>query len=141
MSAWTWALAAVLTLGICTVSAFLGYAAGTSGNPPTAAVQTAPERSVRPGIARSASAKPKPKAVEVAEGTWQVGSEVKPGTYTTTAGADAINCYWARLKSFDGDFDAIISNGNIAPGGRGRIAVKASDKGLQLEGPCVWTRA
>lgn len=79
----------------------------------------------------------KPAAKGLTSGTWEVGTEVKPGTYTTTA---TDHCYWARLKDFDGDLDAIIANGNLKDGERGRITVKKTDKGLELTGDCVWTR-
>lgn len=81
---------------------------------------------------------PAPKPVTLGAGTWQVGTEVKPGTYTTTAGS---SCYWARLKGFDGELESIIANGNLDDGQRGRLTVKASDKGLELTGDCVWVRA
>lgn len=73
----------------------------------------------------------------VGEGTWSVGDEVKPGTYTTTAPAD---CYWARLSDFQGGLHSIIANGNLSPGAHGRITVAKADAGVEFRGDCVWHR-
>lgn len=82
--------------------------------------------------------KPTTNAKGLGAGVWQVPGEAKPGTYTTTAGE---SCYWARLSSFDGELSSIIANNNIDAGARGRLTVKKTDKGLQLDGPCVWVKA
>lgn len=74
-------------------------------------------------------------------GTLEVGKDVKPGTYSTAAGESSFGCYWARLRNFDGEMDSIIANGNVEPGQRGRFTVKKSDKGLELNGDCVWKRS
>lgn len=78
-----------------------------------------------------------PAAKGITSGTWEVGSEVKPGTYTTVSQGP---CYWARLKNFDGALTSIIANGNLDDGQKGRIAVKASDAGIEFIGECVWTK-
>jgi hypothetical protein len=83
----------------------------------------------------------KPKVVTAREGKWEVPTEVKPGTYTTTAGTDNIGgCYVARLHDFDGGINSIIANDNVNPGAHGRIVIKATDKGVEFTGPCVWTK-
>lgn len=82
------------------------------------------------------------KAVELRSGTWKVPTEIKPGTYVTTAGTGLLGgCYWARVKSFDGEMNSLIANGLVEAGSRGRFTVKASDKGVELTGDCVWTKA
>jgi hypothetical protein len=100
----------------------LGQAAGTAAT----------------GAADKAKPAPAAKPKGLTEGTWEVPGEVKPGTYTTTADG---SCYWARLAAFDGELGSILSNGNLNPGQRGRLTVKASDKGVELRGDCTWTRA
>ena len=78
---------------------------------------------------------------EVGEGVWAIDEEIQPGTYTTEAGEGAFeSCYWARLSGFSGDFDDIITNGNIEPGSRGRIEISSSDAGAEFSGDCTWTR-
>lgn len=130
---WPWAL---LATGLLLVACVGGIVAATGGNAPRNTV-VVPEGSSAPAVSE-APAKAAVKAQTLGAGSWEVGSEVKPGTYTTTAEE---HCYWARLKGFDGDFDSIIANGNLDPGQRGRITVKKSDKGLQLTGDCTWKRA
>jgi hypothetical protein len=75
--------------------------------------------------------------VSIGEGTWEVGSEIKPGTYTSTAKE---YCYWARMKSTDAEsIDSILANGNLNTGAHGRITVKKTDKFVEFSGDCVWT--
>lgn len=62
------------------------------------------------------------------------GESLKPGTYRVTAGE--YGCYWARVKSFDGELGSIITNGNIDGGRTATIVVKKTDKGLQLQNDC-----
>jgi hypothetical protein len=82
------------------------------------------------------------KAAGIGDGTYEVGKNLKAGKYVTTVPADALNCYWARLKNFDGDpITSINANGNLAPGAKGRITVKASDAGVEFSGGCRWTVA
>jgi hypothetical protein len=81
-----------------------------------------------------------PKPVTVGNGVWSVPDEIKPGTYVVTAPNDGFGCHWARLKSTDGDLDSINANGNVDSGARGRFTVKASDKAVELDGDCEWTK-
>jgi hypothetical protein len=137
-----WVAGAALALCVLgtIVAAVTGRGDGkTPGPVASKAVQIAEgaaSRAPAKGLPASPSAKPKP--VTVGAGSWEVGTEVKPGTYTATA---QDYCYWARLKAFDGDLNSIITNGNLDAGERGRITVKKSDKGLELSGDCTWKRA
>jgi hypothetical protein len=137
---WPWLLAAAVAL-LCGIGG-LAVAAGNAAKPVTAKAvdiaAAASSRATAPAAKTPAKAPAKAEAVTVGAGSWEVGSEVKPGTYTTTA---QDYCYWARLKGFDGDLDSIIANGNLDAGQRGRITVKAGDKGLELTGDCTWKRA
>lgn len=88
-------------------------------------------------------AKPKPAAVVLEAGTYEVGKRtdaealvIAPGTWKIHTPDDGINCYWARLKDFDGELTSIRSNGNVASGKTARVNVKASDEGLELLGDC-----
>jgi hypothetical protein len=73
------------------------------------------------------------------DGTWAVGSDIKPGTYVTSRNT-GLGCYWARLRNFDGELNSIIANGDLATGANGRFTVKRTDKGVELSGGCVWVR-
>lgn len=107
-----------------------GSVVGTAGA--SAAVEAAP--AAKPVAPKATKVAPKP--VELTSGTWAVPSEVKPGTYVTTV--EGFHCYWARLSGLDGDLGDIRADENLWEGDRGRITVRASDKGLKLTGDCVW---
>ncbi len=111
-------LAALLVIGC-------GAGSGDPGIPADVAADA--------GIASTAPAKRAEGTV--GPGTWKVGTEIKPGTYITTA---TRRCYWARLSNFNGDLDSIIANDNLAAGERGRITVSKSDKGVEFTGDCTW---
>ena len=80
---------------------------------------------------------------EVTAGVWEVGTEIEPGTYTTTASGDGIvdSCYWARLSGFTGEFDELIANDNISGGAQGRVEISDGDAGIKFTGDCIWTKA
>ena len=63
------------------------------------------------------------------EGTFQVGSDIKPGTYKS-APASSGNCYHARLNSLDSS--DIIDNGNSS--GPVVFTVKPTDKAVLVSG-------
>lgn len=84
---------------------------------------------------------PKPKApTGFGDGMYLVGEDIKPGRYKTSGPSDADlpNCYWARLKNTDGDFDAIIANG--APDGTGFVTIKSSDVAFETSGCAEWVK-
>lgn len=68
------------------------------------------------------------------DGTWMVGSEIKPGIYVAE-GADF--CTWERLKGLSGGLKDIIANG-VSP--RPVVNVMAGDKAFGSSGCGSWTR-
>ncbi len=72
----------------------------------------------------------------IPEGTWIVGTDIMPGTYTVDAKR---NCYWARLRNFTGGFNSIISND--LPRGHAIVTISASDVGFENGGCGIWTRS
>ena len=74
---------------------------------------------------------PPPKSY--GDGTYVVGTDIKPGLYRTK-GADI--CYWARLSSLN--TDDVIDNGNTT--GLTTIQVHGSDKVLQIRGDCTFSK-
>jgi hypothetical protein len=68
-------------------------------------------------------------------GTYEVGTDIQPGTYKTTGSS---YCYYARLKADDGELDSIISNDIVQ--GQGSVSVKSSDKYIEFSGTCTWTK-
>ena len=69
----------------------------------------------------------------IPEGTWMIGPEVQPGTYTAPGGD---LCYWARLSGFGGSFDEIIAND--LGGGRMIVTIAPSDAGFATSGCGTW---
>ncbi|WP_432587997.1 hypothetical protein ABVG11_22650 [Streptomyces sp. HD1123-B1] len=67
------------------------------------------------------------------DGTFEVGAEVKPGTYRSTGNT---MCYWERAKDSSGEPDAILANDNVT--GSTYVTVKASDKIFKSEGCEDW---
>ncbi|MDH6550762.1 hypothetical protein M2161_004323 [Streptomyces sp. SAI-133] len=65
------------------------------------------------------------KAAFSGDGDFQVGSDVKPGTYRTTGNSDGM-CYWERAKDASGETDSLLANDNVT--GTSYVTVKATDK-------------
>lgn len=74
------------------------------------------------------------------DGTYQVGKDIKAGTYKTKGprSSDVLDsCYWARNKDASGDPGAIIANNNIT--GPGVVTVNAGEV-FDVSGGCVWIK-
>jgi hypothetical protein len=70
------------------------------------------------------------------EGTFIVGTDMRPGTYRSSEGD---GCYWARLSGFTGSFSQIIAN-NFLSGGHATVTIKSGDKGFTSSSCGEWTR-
>ncbi len=82
-------------------------------------------------------AKPKgPSATIPGDGTYQVGKDIKPGTYVSSAPVSG-NCYWARLSGSNG-LDSIIDNNNSS--GQSLVTIQPSDKFFETNGCNTWKR-
>lgn len=66
-------------------------------------------------------------------GVFLVGEDIQPGTYST----EGSSCYWARLSGVSGDFDDIISNGNLD--GPGYVTIAESDSAFETTRCGEWT--
>ncbi|MEV2213734.1 hypothetical protein AB0H86_20185 [Streptomyces sp. NPDC050997] len=67
----------------------------------------------------------KKKAAFAGDGDFQVGSDIKPGTYRTTGNSDGM-CYWERAKDASGEMNSLLANDNVS--GASYVTVKAGDK-------------
>ncbi|MDN0200875.1 hypothetical protein [Streptomyces sp. S.PNR 29] len=65
------------------------------------------------------------KAAFEGDGDFQVGADIKPGTYRTTGNSDGM-CYWERAKDASGETDSLLANDNVT--GTSYVTVKATDK-------------
>ena len=79
---------------------------------------------------------PEPAAALPGDGTFQVGVDVKAGTYVSKPSPNG-NCYWARLSGSDG-IDSIIDNDNTS--GQAVVTIKKTDKFFESSGCSDWTR-
>lgn len=75
------------------------------------------------------------KVAFAGDGDYQVGSDVKPGTYRTTGNTDGM-CYWERAKDASGEMDSLLANDNVT--GTGYVTIKATDKLFTSSGCKDW---
>lgn len=117
-------VAAVLAIG----TAACGPAddsAASSGSSGTTAGTTAPSASAPAPAKKKKEDKPAVKAAFKGNGTFQVGSDIQPGTYRTSGNDDGM-CYWERAKDAKDDTDSILANDTVA--GSSYVTIKATDK-------------
>jgi hypothetical protein len=70
------------------------------------------------------------------DGTYQVGTDIQPGTYRTREGSP--NCYYERLRNFTGGLNSILANNNTnAPA---VVTIKPTDAGFNSQGCGTWTK-
>jgi hypothetical protein len=145
---WPW----VVGIGVLAVLVFCGVGAvmaGSGDGPGKTVGKSGAEAAVSAAAApqESAASKAPAKAVpqKLGAGDYEVAVKanlaanvITPGLYV---GSSDGHCYWERLKNFDGGFDSIITNGNVEQGQTVRVNVKKTDKGLRLQGDCVFARA
>lgn len=143
--------------GVLVVGLVLGVAMGGSGSSDAASATPAPTVTVHDTVTVTAKAKPaptvtvtktvkpkakaKPAVVTVpGDGTYLVGTDIKPGTYKTSGPADSVipNCYWERSSSTSGNMDGILANDNLS--GAGVVTVLPSDKVFKTTGCNDWTK-
>jgi hypothetical protein len=75
------------------------------------------------------------------DGTYVVGTDIKPGVYRTTGPAPDSgfpNCYWERDRDLNGDFGSIIANDNSQ--GRTTVQIRATDAAFKTDGCADWVK-
>ncbi|MGW7208059.1 hypothetical protein [Streptomyces sp. NPDC054837] len=77
------------------------------------------------GEKEAARAADEKKVAFEGDGDFQVGADIKPGTYRTSGNDDGM-CYWERAKDSSGEMDSLLANDNVT--GTSYVTVKASDK-------------
>jgi hypothetical protein len=68
-------------------------------------------------------------------GAYIVGTDIEPGTYRNSGGR---NCYWERLRDFNGGLNAIIANGGSNH--PSIVTIAPTDAGFQSQGCGTWTK-
>lgn len=145
-----YAATALAALGIGAASASSNtspVAAAESSTTPTITVtapgpeQTVPGPTVTatvevPGPTKTVKLGPPPPAVAMSgDGTYEVGVDVKAGTYVSTP-PDSGNCYWARLSGQD-SIEGIIANNNSS--GQSVVTIRKTDKYFESSGCSDWS--
>jgi hypothetical protein len=95
--------------------------------------QTAEGRSSKERSAKASDAEK--KVAFRGDGSFQVGADIKPGTYRTTGNTDGM-CYWERAKNASGEVASLIANDNVS--GTSYVTVKAGDKLFKSSGCKDW---
>jgi len=74
------------------------------------------------------------------DGTYIVGTDIKPGLYKTTgpASSDFPNCYWERDRDLDGGLNSIIDNDNTK--GQTTVKIASTDKAFKTTGCAAWVK-
>ncbi|MEU5315208.1 hypothetical protein AB0G67_00550 [Streptomyces sp. NPDC021056] len=118
------ALGAVV--GIVVIGAVSANAGDDSSDSTSSDKGSSASAQAKPGgekeTARAAEEK---KAAFEGDGDFQVGADIKPGTYRTSGNDDGM-CYWERAKDSSGEMDSLLANDNVT--GTSYVTVKASDK-------------
>jgi hypothetical protein len=68
------------------------------------------------------------------DGTYRVGTQIKPGLYKSTGGSF---CYWARLRGFSGNVSDINANDIVS--GVTYVQILPGDVGFESDGCGAWT--
>ncbi|MGW8697505.1 hypothetical protein ACWGOK_11355 [Streptomyces eurythermus] len=68
-------------------------------------------------------------------GDYQVGTDIKPGTYRTTGNPDD-TCYWERARDASGQPDATLAGDRV--NGTGYVTVMPTDKVFRIYGCADW---
>ncbi|CAL9468229.1 hypothetical protein [Streptomyces sp. enrichment culture] len=80
----------------------------------------------RKGTGEAAGQEPAEKEATVGgSGEYQVGSDIRPGTYRSTGNSDGL-CYWERAKDASGEVDSLLANDNVT--GTAYVTLKPTDK-------------
>lgn len=125
-------------LAVCCVAGVIGTLVNGKGKTPTnstadtkpadppvvAATTTAP-----PAVATTSPpppAAPAGPATTFTDGTYEVGKEIKAGTYTCVADKGSPG-YWQRARNAEGDLSSIIANDLVTEGAQAIVTVKAKE--------------
>lgn len=104
--------------------------------PGSTATVAGPTVTVTATSEKTVTSAPKVAVAMEGDGTYEVGVDVKPGTYVSNK--PQLNCYWARLKGSGGSFGDIIANNNTS--GRSVVTIKKTDKFFETSGCEPWTK-
>lgn len=138
-------------IALLSAALVIGAACSSPGNTSDAGGQSKAGAPAAPaGTQPAASSAPAAPAAQkgpwatFADGTYEIGDKdghVAPGKYKTTVPANAIVCYWERLKDTSGDFGAIIANETGKAGQPMLVTIAKTDGAFKTTGCGTWSRA
>lgn len=97
--------------------------------------QQATQAASTPSPVATTTNTPTPAFLTFGDGTYQVGTDIKPGTYRTQSGSTG--CYYERLKGFSGtDSDILANNLTDYPA---IVTILPTDKGFTSKNCGTWT--
>ncbi|MGF9662338.1 hypothetical protein AAIH25_10750 [Arthrobacter crystallopoietes] len=76
-----------------------------------------------------------PRIVISRDGTYRVGTEIRPGLYKATGTGDG--CYWETTSGFSGSFNDV--NNNYYGSARTYVQITSADRGFETRGCGKWT--
>ena len=117
------------------VSANAGNGDGGGSDSGDKGSSTSAQRKAGDGTKKDTAETAKKKAAFAGDGDFQVGKDVKPGTYRTTGNTDGM-CYWERAKDSSGETDSLLANDNVS--GTSYVTVKTTDKLFSSSGCKDW---
>lgn len=100
------------------------------------ATVTVPAPPSAPSTATVAS--PEPSATIPGDGTFRVGADVQPGTYTASPSRSGFNCWWYRLSDLSGSQSAVIDGGYGE--GPQYVTIQPSDVAFKSEQCTAWQK-
>ncbi|GGM04859.1 hypothetical protein GCM10010129_55520 [Streptomyces fumigatiscleroticus] len=128
------AVVGIVVIGAVSANSGSDDGDGGSGSGDKASSASAQQQSKGAKDTDAAAGEKKAAAFE-GDGDFQVGTDVKPGTYRTTGNSDGM-CYWERAKDASGEMDSITANDNVS--GTSYVTVKATDKIFKSSGCNDW---
>jgi hypothetical protein len=73
----------------------------------------------------------------IAPGMYLVGTQITPGTYRVSHGA---NCYWERVRNFEGTLDGVVANSFVSSPGSAVVTIANTDVGFDTDSDCgTWS--
>jgi len=130
------AVVGIVVIGVVSANADGNGNDGGSGNSGKDSSASAnPETGGTEAKAKAKSGTAKKKAAFEGDGDFEVGSDIKPGTYRTTGNSDGM-CYWERAKDASGEMDSLLANDNVT--GASYVTVKTGDKIFKSSGCADW---
>lgn len=131
------AVVGVVVIGVVSANADNGTGSGGSGGSRSSGNGSSASSAHKAGGKKGSGATgtAEKKAAFRGDGDFQVGTDVKPGTYRTTGNTDDM-CYWERAKDASGDTDSLLANDNVS--GTSYVTIKATDKIFKSSGCKDW---